>query len=260
VNAGPLPSRIHAFERELARRCSSRTEGTAFGTAFLHEDFPLRYDSNYVWVERDLAGVDADALAVDADRVMGEIGLTHREIRVDDDDQGRRLAPGFAALGWTADRIVSMAQVRQPEPRPAIAVRETDLDGARSVIEEEHRRRAEAGGEEATAQLTAFRGVLEREAAARFFVAEADGRPASVCELYVIDGVGQVEDVDTLEEFRGRGLGSAVVLAAARSARDRGCDLVFLCADEDDWPKELYRRLGFDPVGRFWSFLRAPGA
>jgi GNAT superfamily N-acetyltransferase len=138
-------------------------------------------------------------------------------------------------------------------------VRETDLDGARPVIEEGNRRRDDTGGEEAKGQLTAFRGVLEREGDARFFVAEADGHPASVCELYVIDGVAQVEDVDTLEEFRGRGLASAVVLAAARAARRRGCDLVFLCADEEDWPKELYARLGFDPVGRFWSFLRMPG-
>jgi hypothetical protein len=49
-----------------------------------------------------------------------------------------------------------------------------------------------------------------------------------------------------------------VVLAAARAARARGCDLVFLVADEADWPKELYARLGFEPLTRFWSFLRRP--
>jgi predicted GNAT family acetyltransferase len=89
-------------------------------------------------------------------------------------------------------------------------------------------------------------------------VAEVDGQPASVCELYVLGDVAQVEDVNTIEEFRGRGLGSAVVLAAADAARARGCDVVFLIADDADWPKDLYARLGFDPVGRFWSFVRTP--
>ena len=73
-----------------------------------------------------------------------------------------------------------------------------------------------------------------------------------------MDSVAQIESVNTLEEFRRRGLASAVVLAAARSARERGCDVVFLVADDADSPKELYGRLGFDPVSRFWSFLREP--
>jgi predicted GNAT family acetyltransferase len=80
-----------------------------------------------------------------------------------------------------------------------------------------------------------------------------------VCELYTIDTVAQIEDVNTLEEFRGRGLASAVVLAAARRAEERGCDVVFLIADDDDWPKDLYARLGFEPVSRTWSFVRVLG-
>jgi hypothetical protein len=31
---------------------------------------------------------------------------------------------------------------------------------------------------------------------------------------------------------------------------------VFLAADEDDWPKALYRRLGFDDLGRYVKFIR----
>jgi hypothetical protein len=29
-------------------------------------------------------------------------------------------------------------------------------------------------------------------------------------------------------------------------------------ADEDDWPKALYAKLGFNPVGRFFGFTRKP--
>jgi GNAT superfamily N-acetyltransferase len=60
-----------------------------------------------------------------------------------------------------------------------------------------------------------------------------------------------------LEVYRGLGLGRAVVLAGVRAALGTGCDLVFLNADDDDWPKMLYGKLGFDEVARFWSFVKA---
>ena len=34
---------------------------------------------------------------------------------------------------------------------------------------------------------------------------------------------------------------------------------IFIVADEADWPKELYARLGFDIIGRTWEFMRGKG-
>ncbi len=98
------------------------------------------------------------------------------------------------------------------------------------------------------------------EVGARFFAVRVRGRIASMCDLYVHDGVAQVEDVQTFEEHRGRGMASAVVLRAAAEARAAGCDLVFLVADRRDWPRRLYARLGFDPVDGFHVFVRRPDA
>jgi ribosomal protein S18 acetylase RimI-like enzyme len=258
VSSVDLAARIRSFELERERRCATRIEPTAFGTAYLNLDFPLRYDSNFVWVERTPGGVEADALAADADRVLGEHGLAHRKLVVDD-EPGARLAPAFRTLGWSAERDVVMVLRREPEPRPAAGVRELGFDRVRPVLEAVLRRQPFADDAETIRQLTEVRAHLEHAVDARFFVAEADGRPASVCELYTIDTVAQIEDVNTLEEFRGRGLASAVVLAAARRAEERGCDVVFLIADDDDWPKDLYARLGFEPVSRTWSFVRVLG-
>ena len=44
-------------------------------------------------------------------------------------------------------------------------------------------------------------------------------------------------------------------MRALQEARRAGCDLAFLVADADDWPKDLYRRLGFDDLGRYVKFL-----
>ena len=37
---------------------------------------------------------------------------------------------------------------------------------------------------------------------------------------------------------------------------DSGASLTFLVADEGDWPKEWYARLGFDAIGRRYELLR----
>jgi hypothetical protein len=46
------------------------------------------------------------------------------------------------------------------------------------------------------------------------------------------------------------------VLAALDASRRAGHELTFLWADEDDWPRELYRKLGFAVIGRRWRFRR----
>jgi GNAT superfamily N-acetyltransferase len=250
--------RIDAFERELRERCSTVVEPTAFGTAYVNLDFPDRYSSNLVCVQRELDGVDADAIAADADRALGEHGLAHRQVDVHDEGNGPRLAAAFLELGWSVQPLIDMVQVREPEPRPSVEVVEADFSTARPLIEATIRAQPYADGDDVVRQLTDWRDVLEREVGARFFLGVVDGEPAAVCEAYVLDGVGQVEDVNTLEAARGRGLASGVVLAAAAWTRSRGADLVFLVAADDDWPKELYARLGFERLQASWEFTRTP--
>ena len=91
--------------------------------------------------------------------------------------------------------------------------------------------------------------VSAARAGTRFFAAELDGVLAGYCELYLHDGVAQVEDVNTLEGFRNRGAGRAFVLGAIAAARAAGADLVWLLADAEDWPQHLYATLGFEDVG-----------
>ena len=251
--------RIDAFDRELAERTSERVVATAFGTAYLNLTFSRRWSSNLVRVERPLDGIDADALAAEADRVLGEHAeLRHRRVEVLHEATGSRLASAFLELGWSAEHDLSMVQRREPEPRPDVAVAEISFAEAKPVIEAVMREQDHVVADDDLRHLVGFREALEREVGARFFVATLDGEPAAICEGYVLGDVGQVEDVNTLSRFRGRGLASAIVLAAAGWARARGADLVFLVADDDDWPKALYRRLGFDDLARSWSFTREP--
>jgi GNAT superfamily N-acetyltransferase len=251
--------RIEAFRRALELRLCTRTEPFAYGTAYFNVDFPHHWDSNFLWAERSLDEVTADAFAAEAERVLGGAGLAHREVFTHDDAAGERLAPRFAELAWKPDHSVTMVLHRDADRRAAGNIRAVGFEEARPLIAEVIRRsETSSSWDDASDELVGFRRLLEERIDARFFVADAGGHLASMCELYTLEGVAQVESVDTLEEFRGRGLARAVVSAAIDEARARGCDLIFIHADVDDWPQELYRKLGFDPVARDWIFRRPP--
>ena len=168
---------------------------------------------------------------------------------------GEGLEPQFKDLGWNVRRHIWMAQLREPDRSP-------DLSGVQEVGEADLRpgRTREItsypwGSEEVARQLLDAKLLLGDRATTRFFGVPVDGEIVSWADLYVAQGVGQVEDVATKEEHRGNGYATAVVLRAAQEARVEGADLVFLVADGDDWPKELYAKLGFDTVGRLTKFF-----
>ena len=254
-----LLARTIAFERDLVARVSTRLVPFAGGIAYLNDGYRERWDSNFLWVDETAVrdSTPADALADEADQVLGHAGLSHREIRVDDDTYGRSIAAALARLGYGGDRLVVMALRRAPD-RPSVpgSAEEVDLTTLRPALEIVLGREPWGSSEETVAMLADFRGELARHAGARFFCARVDDEIASMCELYVDGAIAQVEDVNTLEEFRNRGLARAVVQLAVDEALSAGAEMVFIHALDDDWPKHLYTKLGFDPIGYAWSFVR----
>jgi ribosomal protein S18 acetylase RimI-like enzyme len=246
--------RVQRFEREI-EMAGSQNVDSAFGVAVLEPELPRRHDSNYLLAERVPLGAGASDLAAEAERILGGAGLAHRAVFTFDAALGLKLEPEFRELGWNVRRHIWMAQLRAPE-------RQADLSIVEEVGEADLRpgRTAEIirypwGTEEVAEQLLDAKLLLGKRAETRFFGVRAGGEIVSWADLYVAQGVGQVEDVATKEEHRGKGYATAVVLRAAGEARAAGADLVFLVADEDDWPKKLYERLGFDTIGRLTKFF-----
>ena len=247
-------ARIHRFEREIEMAGSANVE-SEFGVGVLEPSLPLRHDSNYLLVERVPLGAGAHEVAAETDRVLGGAGLTHRAAVVFDEVLGKRLEPQFRELGWNVRRHVWMAQQREPDRRPDVTivdeVGEADLRAPRTA----EILRYPWGTEEVARQLLDAKLLLAERAETRFFGVRAGGEVVSWADLYLAQGLGQVEDVATKTEHRGKGHARAVVARAADEARAAGADLVFLVADEEDWPKELYGRLGFDTIGRLTKFF-----
>jgi ribosomal protein S18 acetylase RimI-like enzyme len=250
--------RIEAFERDLEERLSTRTERSRFGTAYFHEGFPRRWDSNFVWTDPPLDGVEAEELAADADDVLGRAGLEHRVIWVADAEHGERLAPGFAALGYVVDRNVVMVHAREPDVWTDDRAEEVDLGSAKAMWRAAHLEEPDVIEPADAAMLADFLDVLVESADARFYGVRVDGEVVAGAQLMVLDGVAQVEDVVTLTAHRGHGFARAAVLAAVGAAREDGADLVYLGADDEDWPKHLYAKLGFDEAGRSFDFVKKP--
>jgi GNAT superfamily N-acetyltransferase len=179
---------------------------------------------------------------------------------VEGEDTGARLVAGLSPRGWLVERDVYMV-LRRPRDRAAAPGLAVEVDAGRHQLAEAAGIREEPYGrdEEIVRQLVGMRAALAGAVpAARFFVGRADGVDAAVTTLYSDGATAQVEDVATLRDYRRRGLARATVSAAIDAAVEMGHELVFIVADEDDWPKELYARLGFDPIGRTWAFTR-PG-
>ena len=83
-----------------------------------------------------------------------------------------------------------------------------------------------------------------------FVLWEDDGAPVSMAmRRSPAAGVSRIGPVFTPEDRRGRGYGSAVTAAAARSALDGGADDVVLFADlANPTSNAIYQRIGFRPV------------
>jgi RimJ/RimL family protein N-acetyltransferase/predicted GNAT family acetyltransferase len=172
------------------------------------------------------------------------------------DRSGERLAHDFRRLGWTATVHLVMAHRREPDRRvDTSAVREVSFAELRRVRGESALR--SSGAEELGEHLAIAKRHVAEALPMRHFAVRAGRRIAGYCELRSDGRIAQIEDVNTVEEFRGRGLGRALVQHALDAAR-RDHELVYLEALRDDWPRELYVKLGFDVVDERHLFLRPP--
>lgn len=247
-----------AFERGAIERTAGRVEPLGYGLAVIDETLPHVHYANMVWITaRD--GVDAAQLVADADRLLS--GVAHRQLVVEHESLWRRLDDELTAAGWQRDAIVYMTHERAPDRMP-------DLSDVRAVghddvfVAEDRFMRDEPGTEEPEArrQVMFNNRRIGEALGERCFAAYAGDEVVAYAKLRHRDGVAQVEDVIVLAEHRGRGLGRLVTSAALAAGLQLEPELLFIVADDEDWPKDLYARLGFEPAGRTRGYLLAPAA
>jgi GNAT superfamily N-acetyltransferase len=245
------------FIRRLAYRAAAEKVPFQYGVGILHADFPRVWSRNYLLVENNLDGASAELLAAEADRILGGAGLAHRKVELYDAEAGARMEAGFHDLGWDVECDVVMVARRDPDREVDVsAAEEVTFEALAPVWAEGIRIEPSLRDEQVVQQLVGNKQVVMKAVDTRFFAASVDGHIASYCDLYSDGQTAQIEAVMTLERHRNHGLARVVVSRALAASREAGNDLTFLLAHRDDWPKELYRKLGFDEIGHVYEFVK----
>ena len=253
----PDLERARAFVRALPLALADEVVPCRFGQAAFVHSLPRVYWINLISVEPGVRATAAELIA-EAERLQAPAGLRHRKVGVYD-DLGYDVQADFHAAGWNVERHLVMTHER-PEGLGSGRVDEVSFDELEDVWADGIRESPYGREEEVVRQLVAAQHRRRIAVDVRYFAARVNGEIASYCELFSDGETAQVESVMTLQRFRGRGLAKALVSHAVREARDAPHSLVFLVADAEDWPKELYRRLGFEPQGHTWELIREPPA
>lgn len=256
TNDEQLLRRCWDFEIALDLEFSPRLEDVGDGfTAVLDPELPQVWDSNYLIVERPDA--EAEAVAAKAEQVLDGLGMGHRSVYTREPQWGAPLADALVKLGWEREDDLYLLLRREPDRPAEVAVEQVSLDDVaqvnRATILAE-----KWGSEELAVQLHERDRKLGKVCRDRWFAAHHEGEIAACCRLMQYQGLGKVEDVATLEAGRNRGLARAVVLEAIRCSRADRDELTFIVALADDWPRQLYERLGFDSLGIASSARRRP--
>jgi ribosomal protein S18 acetylase RimI-like enzyme len=229
-----------AFGRRLLQAAADEVEELPFGLALRTPSLAGVHNLNRLQVVGAHPGLTVTDLAAQLD---ARVGAPFKDVLVEDDQTAARLEPAFKAAGYEVGRELCMvltgAADRPPEPGAA-----EEVDSA--VLRDERFWTDLPDPEKVRQLLERDRRMAEAVDERGFAVLGDDGRPLAGAKLRVHEGVAQVEDVIVLPEHRGKGHGRAVAAAATQAARDGGHDVVFLFADADGWPRDLYAKLGFE--------------
>jgi GNAT superfamily N-acetyltransferase len=254
-DASPTPirplERALAFMRSGLARTADAVRPIEAGLVASTPSLPAVWAVNQLWVTKALT---FDAILELADEQLA--GLGYRQLAVEHQSAGPTLEASFRAAGWKVERDVVMILDAGADRRADTST--VEHPGETEVLELIRRWYGE--DEPAPSELEQLVAYSRREIRALddrlLGVRSSDGRLVAMSKLRVEARTAQVEDVYTVPEARGRGFARALITRAVELAREAHHELVFIVADDENWPKRLYERLGFRPAGYVWQFHR----
>ena len=247
---GNVAARARAWRDEAHAAVCDVIEPWAHGTVVRATRYPNYYDFNVVRVQEDPA-MSVDALVAFADEALA--GLAHRRVDFDLVAAAEPLRPGFEAKGWKVLRLVWMRHELPPPPGPDVAVEEVPYDAVhelRVAWHDEETPDEDGSAYHAQAREVALRGEV------RVLAVHDGGAPIAFAQLQHEGPTAEITQVYVDPRYRGGGRGTAMTRAAIEAAGD--VHDLWIVADDEDRPKELYARLGFRPVWTTLEFTRLP--
>src|SRR3954465_12856868 len=218
-------ARAWRFERRMQDRCAPSRREFELGVALYNDELRRVFDTNFVRFERGFDELTGALVEAYADELQSS--LSHRKVVIPDEHAGGRVAEDLRERGWRWFTLATMAYRggERASARPAEEVDPAELRDARERALDDGRRDADA-----RRQIVAFTELMASVGRTRLFAARGDrGEIGSFCALFQEDGVGQIDEVTTVEQYRRRGLaraggqGPRARGGAGRAARIAGC-------------------------------------
>ncbi|MHB8532253.1 MAG: GNAT family N-acetyltransferase [Solirubrobacteraceae bacterium] len=253
TKADPRLLRAHQHRDRIEAAVCDEVRTWEHGTILRAHRYPMYYSYNFVRIAGE-PGLAAPDLANVADEALD--GLEHRRLEFDRGDAGEAVRAELDAAGWRSMRAILMRFEPSDGAASALDVELEELpyDEVRHLRERWHLEDFDMP------QSGMFRAA-EKEVAmrhdARVFGVRGDrGVPVAFAQLEVAGSAAEITQVYVQPGDRGRGLGTRITSAAARAAGE--VEDLWIRADDEGRPKELYRRLGFRPLWATMEFLLLP--
>ncbi|HEY1833136.1 MAG TPA: GNAT family N-acetyltransferase [Solirubrobacteraceae bacterium] len=246
--------RARDFQRAKTAAICDVREPWEHGMVMRATRYPTYYEYNLLRVYDD-PGMSVAQLTATADDALAD--YAHRRIDFELAEVAEPLRGEFHAAGYRSTRLLWMLHdgrsAAPPEQAIAVEVEEADYDAAAPLREAWHREDHEEADPDAY-HAAAREVAMARQV--RVLLALRDGEPIGFAQLECVGEHQEVSSVYVEPSHRGAGLGTAITAAAIAAASPEG-DL-WIVADDEDRPKELYARLGFRGVYKATELTRWP--
>lgn len=227
---------------------------------------PNVYDANFAAQVRAESPAEIDAFLDELERTFG--GFEHRQVFSDPGlpapCEARLILEGFQSHNEEIVLVLEGALAsrgRVAEIRPVET--EDDWQALEVLHWEDHREEVVKGFHEGWQRRVTTEIVAAKRSKApgvRYFLARSEGVDCAFFSAWPGEnGVGKVEDLFTLNAFRGRGIATALIAHCVDDARARGAGPLLICARTGDTPMHMYAKLGFRPLCVQRTLLRRLG-
>jgi ribosomal protein S18 acetylase RimI-like enzyme len=245
----PLTQRARDWHHGSHAAVCDLIEPWDHGTVIRAARYPTYYSFNVVRVE-DEPGMSAGELTGFA--VQGLSGLGHLRLDFEQIEAADSRRAALEALGWKASRLLWMHHDLPLPPAPAeIEVEEVPYDAVDELRLAWHLEEAD-GSEYELFKLAAREVAMTRDV--RLLAVREGERPIAFAQLERAGSGAEITQVYVHPDRRGGGRGTAMTRAAILAASD--AEDLWIVADDEDRPKQLYRRLGFRPAWTSMEYLR----
>ncbi len=240
--------RARGWRRAALAAVCEISEPWEHGLVYRASRYPSYYDFNVVWVEGD-PGLSAAELIAVADAELA--GLEHRRLDFAEAAAAERVRADLEAEQFEATRLSWMLHTEPLAPGETTEVEEVDYDAVLDLRVAWHNPEPGSGDYLANAREVAMTRAV------RVIAAREGDQLVGFAQLERSDRGAEISQVYVRPAHRGSGRGTALTRAAIEVAGD--ADDLWIVADDEDRPKQLYARLGFRPVWTSTEFVRAPG-